>query len=207
MVVDTGDPHGDESSGTRPQPGQQQACTRRRRSRRPPAAGCDPVGTGLGLGCALPCDAFRLVRRATGKLGFALADLAALPRAALVVEDRYSQIFTLDRVRPAVVLDGLAERRCAGRMCPSCSARPGRWPKSAARHRVHRQLRQLPRPRRAGPAGMTTGVPALAAALRAALAPGCEEVVGAKKALLEILADGARHGIRALPAGRRWDPG
>jgi ERCC4-type nuclease len=26
----------------------------------------------------------------TGKLGFALADLAALPRAALVVEDRYS---------------------------------------------------------------------------------------------------------------------
>jgi hypothetical protein len=27
-----------------------------------------------------------------------------------VVEDRYSQIFTLVRVRPAVVLDGLAER-------------------------------------------------------------------------------------------------
>ena len=45
----------------------------------------------------------------TGKLGFALADLAALPRAALVVEDRYSQIFKLDHVLPAVVLDGLAE--------------------------------------------------------------------------------------------------
>jgi hypothetical protein len=45
----------------------------------------------------------------TGKLRYALAELAALPRAALVVEDRYSQIFTLDRVRPATVADGLAE--------------------------------------------------------------------------------------------------
>ena len=38
-----------------------------------------------------------------------LADLAALPRAAVVVEDRYSQLFKLDRVRPALVADGLAE--------------------------------------------------------------------------------------------------
>jgi hypothetical protein len=44
-----------------------------------------------------------------GKLGFALGELAALPRAALVVEDRYSDLFKLDRVRPAVVADGLAE--------------------------------------------------------------------------------------------------
>jgi len=44
-----------------------------------------------------------------GKLRYAIADLAALPRAALVVEDRYSQIFKLDWVRPAVVADGLAE--------------------------------------------------------------------------------------------------
>ncbi len=44
-----------------------------------------------------------------GKLRYALAELAALPRAALVVEDRYSQIFKLDRVRPALVADGLAE--------------------------------------------------------------------------------------------------
>ncbi|WP_395727569.1 ERCC4 domain-containing protein [Nakamurella sp.] len=44
-----------------------------------------------------------------GKLSFAVGELAALPRAALVVEDRYSQIFKLDRVRPAVVADGLAE--------------------------------------------------------------------------------------------------
>ncbi len=44
-----------------------------------------------------------------GKLRYALAELAVLPRAALVVEDRYSQIFKLDRVRPALVADGLAE--------------------------------------------------------------------------------------------------
>ncbi|GAA4472000.1 hypothetical protein GCM10023094_03580 [Rhodococcus olei] len=44
-----------------------------------------------------------------GKLRFALAELAALPRAAVVVEDRYSAVFKLDRVRPAVVVDGLAE--------------------------------------------------------------------------------------------------
>ena len=44
-----------------------------------------------------------------GTLRFALGELAALPRAAVVVEDRYSQVFALDRVRPAVVADGLAE--------------------------------------------------------------------------------------------------
>jgi ERCC4 domain len=45
----------------------------------------------------------------TGKLRYALADLAALPRAAVVVEDRYSAIFKLKYVRPATVADGLAE--------------------------------------------------------------------------------------------------
>jgi hypothetical protein len=45
----------------------------------------------------------------SGKLRYALAELAALPRAALVVEDRYSQIFTQQRIRPALVADGLAE--------------------------------------------------------------------------------------------------
>ncbi len=45
----------------------------------------------------------------TGKLKYQLAELASIPRAALVVEDRYSEVFKLDRVRPAVVLDGLAE--------------------------------------------------------------------------------------------------
>lgn len=44
-----------------------------------------------------------------GKLRYALGELAALPRAAVVVEDRYSQVFKLDWVRPALVADGLAE--------------------------------------------------------------------------------------------------
>jgi hypothetical protein len=44
-----------------------------------------------------------------GRLRYAVADLAALPRAAVVVEDRYSEVFALERVRPAVVADGLAE--------------------------------------------------------------------------------------------------
>jgi len=45
----------------------------------------------------------------SGKLRYAVAELAALPRAALVVEDRYSAIYKLGRIRPAVVADGLAE--------------------------------------------------------------------------------------------------
>jgi hypothetical protein len=45
----------------------------------------------------------------SGKLRYLLAELAGLPRAALVVEDRWSSVFKLDRARPAVVADGLAE--------------------------------------------------------------------------------------------------
>ncbi|MGI8778536.1 MAG: ERCC4 domain-containing protein [Acidimicrobiales bacterium] len=45
----------------------------------------------------------------SGRLRYALGELATLPRAALVVEDRYSRIFALERVRPAQVADGLAE--------------------------------------------------------------------------------------------------
>lgn len=44
-----------------------------------------------------------------GKLRFAVAELAGLPRGAVVVEDRYSQIFHAQHVRPAVIADGLAE--------------------------------------------------------------------------------------------------
>jgi hypothetical protein len=44
----------------------------------------------------------------SGRLKFALTELAALPRAAVVVEDRFSQVFAQDRVRPAQVADGLA---------------------------------------------------------------------------------------------------
>jgi hypothetical protein len=45
----------------------------------------------------------------SGRLRFALGELSSLPRAAVVVEDRYSQVFALERVRPALVADGLAE--------------------------------------------------------------------------------------------------
>ncbi len=45
----------------------------------------------------------------SGRLRYALGELAALPRAAVVVEDRYSQIYKQDRVRPALVADGIAE--------------------------------------------------------------------------------------------------
>ena len=45
----------------------------------------------------------------TGKLRYLLADLAALQHAAVVVEDRYSAVFKLVHVRPAIVADGLGE--------------------------------------------------------------------------------------------------
>ncbi len=54
----------------------------------------------------------------SGRLRFALGELAALPRAAVVVEDRYSQVFALDRVRPAAVADGLAELQVRWPMIP-----------------------------------------------------------------------------------------
>lgn len=45
----------------------------------------------------------------SGKLTYALAELSDLPRAAVVVEDRYSQVFALEHVRPAVVAEAIAE--------------------------------------------------------------------------------------------------
>ncbi len=45
----------------------------------------------------------------SGKLRYALAELATLPRAAVVVEDRYAAVFKLEFVRPAIVADGIAE--------------------------------------------------------------------------------------------------
>ena len=44
-----------------------------------------------------------------GKMRYLLADLAAVGRAAVVVEARYSEVFKLSWVRPSVVADGLAE--------------------------------------------------------------------------------------------------
>lgn len=45
----------------------------------------------------------------TGRLRYVLAELANVPRSAVVVEDRYSAVFKLDRIRPLVVVEALAE--------------------------------------------------------------------------------------------------
>ena len=65
-----------------------------------------------------------------GTLRYALAELAALPRAAVVVEDRYSGVFKLDRVRPAMIADGLAELQVRWPNLPIvfCETRP--WPRN-----------------------------------------------------------------------------
>ena len=44
-----------------------------------------------------------------GKLSYLMVALSTLPHAALVVEERYSAIFKLDRVKPAVVAEGIGE--------------------------------------------------------------------------------------------------
>ena len=45
----------------------------------------------------------------TCKLKFRLTEPAAIPRAAVVVEEGYSRVFKVDHVRPSVVADGIAE--------------------------------------------------------------------------------------------------
>ncbi len=62
----------------------------------------------------------------SGRLRYALGELAALPRAAVVVEERYSRLFRLDRLRPALVADGLAECqvRWPGVAVVFCETRP-----------------------------------------------------------------------------------
>ncbi|MBA3282958.1 MAG: Lsr2 family protein [Acidimicrobiia bacterium] len=61
-----------------------------------------------------------------GKLRYLLAALADIPRSALVVEDRYSGVFKLDRVRPAIVAEGLAEAQVRFPEVPIvfCETRP-----------------------------------------------------------------------------------
>jgi hypothetical protein len=50
-----------------------------------------------------------LVRRLIdGQLSYALADMAAVPHAALVVEDRYSNLFKLEHTKPGFVIELLA---------------------------------------------------------------------------------------------------
>lgn len=45
----------------------------------------------------------------TGKPKFQLAELSPIPCAAVVVEERYSQVLKLEHDRPSVVADPIAE--------------------------------------------------------------------------------------------------
>ena len=88
----------------------------------------------------------------TGKLRYLLAELATMPRAAIVVEDRWSAVFKLERVRPSVVADGLAEAQVRFPTIPIlfCETRPlaQEWTyrflgAAAAHHREHRDAFEL----------------------------------------------------------------
>lgn len=104
--------------------GRQQATTRRQRL----AAGDYAV--------ALDGDVVAAVERKTvedlagsllsGKLTYALADLTALPRAAVVVEDRYSRLFTLPHASGSRVAESLAEAQARFPSVPVvfCETRP-----------------------------------------------------------------------------------
>ncbi|MDZ4249202.1 MAG: histone-like nucleoid-structuring protein Lsr2 [Candidatus Nanopelagicales bacterium] len=61
-----------------------------------------------------------------GRLRYALGELAAVPRAVVVVEDKYSAIFKQQRLRPSLVADGLAELQVRWPSVPIvfCETRP-----------------------------------------------------------------------------------
>lgn len=62
----------------------------------------------------------------SGRLTYALADLAALPRAAVVVEDRYSRLFDLEHASGAAAAEALAEAQARFPTVPIvfCETRP-----------------------------------------------------------------------------------
>ncbi|HET6699211.1 MAG TPA: histone-like nucleoid-structuring protein Lsr2 [Nocardioidaceae bacterium] len=62
----------------------------------------------------------------SGRLKYQLADLAAVPRAAVVVEDRYSRVFKLQYARPSTIADLLAEFQVRWPSVPIlfCETRP-----------------------------------------------------------------------------------
>jgi hypothetical protein len=62
----------------------------------------------------------------SGRLTYALAELTALPRAAVVVEDRYSRLFKLEHAPGARVAEALAEAQARFPAVPIvfCETRP-----------------------------------------------------------------------------------
>ncbi len=72
-----------------------------------------------------------LVRRLIdGQLTYAIADMASLPRAAVVVEDRSSSLFKLEYTKPGFVTELLAALIVSYRRSRSTSPRHARWRKS-----------------------------------------------------------------------------
>lgn len=61
-----------------------------------------------------------------GKMGYALAELAGLPRAAVVVEERYSRVFALEHVKGGYIADLLARAQVRWPSVPIvfCETRP-----------------------------------------------------------------------------------
>ncbi|MEI4273416.1 histone-like nucleoid-structuring protein Lsr2 [Klenkia sp. LSe6-5] len=105
--------------------GHQQASTTRRRLSAGDYAVCGPDGEVLAaverksvadLGNSL----------LSGRLTYALAELAGLPRAAVVVEDRYSRLFALENARGAAAAEALAEAQARFPSVPVvfCETRP-----------------------------------------------------------------------------------
>jgi hypothetical protein len=62
----------------------------------------------------------------SGKLTYALAELSALPRAAVVIEDRYSRLFSLEHTSGSRVAEALAEAQARFPSVPIvfCETRP-----------------------------------------------------------------------------------
>ncbi|WP_420111480.1 Lsr2 family DNA-binding protein [Pseudactinotalea sp.] len=62
----------------------------------------------------------------SGKMRYLAAHLSELPRAAIVVEERYSKVFSLEFVRPAVVADAIGEHHARFPDVPIvfCETRP-----------------------------------------------------------------------------------
>jgi hypothetical protein len=62
----------------------------------------------------------------SGRLTYALADLAALPRAAVAVEDRYSRLFSFEHASGAAAAEALAEAQARFPSVPIvfCETRP-----------------------------------------------------------------------------------
>ena len=62
----------------------------------------------------------------SGRLTYALADLAGLPRAAVVVEDRYSRLFGFEHASGAAAAEALAEAQARFPLVPIvfCETRP-----------------------------------------------------------------------------------